>query len=141
MSVSLLLFCSSSPMDEPWLRQLVVVLSPSTPEFDPRLVHMLLVVHTNTLGQVLFRVPHFTFVSIMITLLHIHIFFAYCRLCMGRDSSVVITTLYELDGPGIESRWGARFFRTRPDRPWGPPSLLYSWYRLFPGGKAAGVRR
>jgi len=22
-----------------------------------------------------------------------------------------------------------------PDRPWGPPSLLYNGYRLFPGGK------
>jgi len=22
-----------------------------------------------------------------------------------------------------------------PDRPWGPPSLLYNGYRVFPGGK------
>jgi hypothetical protein len=28
-------------------------------------------------------------------------------------------------------------FRTRPDRPWGPPSLLYNGCRVFPGGKAA----
>ena len=27
----------------------------------------------------------------------------------GRDSSVGIATLYGLDGPGVESRWGARF--------------------------------
>ena len=27
----------------------------------------------------------------------------------GRDSSVGIATRYRLDGPGIESRWGARF--------------------------------
>jgi len=26
-------------------------------------------------------------------------------------------------------------FRICPDRPWGPPSLLYSRYRVFPGGK------
>ena len=26
-------------------------------------------------------------------------------------------------------------FRTCPDRPWGPPSLLYYGYRVFPGGK------
>ena len=26
-------------------------------------------------------------------------------------------------------------FRTCPDRPWGPPSLLYNVYRVFPGGK------
>jgi len=28
---------------------------------------------------------------------------------------------------------GARF-SARPYRPWGPPSLLYSGYRVFPGG-------
>ena len=28
---------------------------------------------------------------------------------MGRDSSVGIATRYGLDGPGIETRWGARF--------------------------------
>jgi hypothetical protein len=28
---------------------------------------------------------------------------------MGRDSSVGIVTHYGLDGPGIESRWEARF--------------------------------
>jgi len=29
---------------------------------------------------------------------------------------------------------GTRFF-ARPDRPWGPLSLLYNGYRVFPGGK------
>ena len=29
---------------------------------------------------------------------------------------------------------GTRFY-ARPDRPWGPPSLLYNGYRVFPGGK------
>jgi len=29
----------------------------------------------------------------------------------------------------------SRIFRTCPDRPWGPPSLLYNGYRVFPGGK------
>jgi hypothetical protein len=52
---------------------------------------------------------------------------------MGRDSSVGIKTRYGLDGPGIESRWGTRFFHSRPDRPWGPPSLLYNGYRGVPG--------
>jgi hypothetical protein len=32
-------------------------------------------------------------------------------------------------------------FRSRPDRPWGPPSFLYNGYRIFPGGRAAGVVR
>jgi hypothetical protein len=52
----------------------------------------------------------------------------------GPDSSVGIATGYGLDGPVIESRWG-EIFRTCPDRPWGPRSLLYNEYRVFPGGK------
>ena len=36
---------------------------------------------------------------------------------------------------------GGEIFRTSPDRPWGPPSLLYSGYRVIPGGKAAGAWR
>ena len=57
-------------------------------------------------------------------------------LTVGRGPSSVVgtATAYWLDGPGIESRWG-EIFRTSPDLPWGPPSLLYSWYRVFPGGK------
>ena len=39
-----------------------------------------------------------------------------------------------LDGPGIESQW-SQIFRTCPDWPWGPPSVLYNGYRVFPGGK------
>jgi len=31
---------------------------------------------------------------------------------MGRNSSVGIATRYELDGSGIELRWGARFSTT-----------------------------
>jgi hypothetical protein len=34
---------------------------------------------------------------------------------------------------------GGEIFRTRPDRSWGPPSLLYDGYRVFTRGKAAGV--
>ena len=30
---------------------------------------------------------------------------------------------------------GGEIFRTCLDRPWGPPSLLYNGYRVFPGGK------
>ena len=49
-------------------------------------------------------------------------------------------TGYELDVPGIESRWG-EIFRTCSDKPWGPPSLLYNGYRVFPGAKyGRGVR-
>ena len=59
---------------------------------------------------------------------------------VGRDTPVGVATRYRLDGPGIESRWG-RDFPHLPDRPWGPPSLLYNGYRVFPGSKAAGTWR
>jgi len=48
----------------------------------------------------------------------------------GPGSSVGMATA----GPGIESRW-CEIFRTCLDRPWGPPSLLYNGYRVFPEGK------
>jgi hypothetical protein len=34
---------------------------------------------------------------------------------------------------------GGEIFRTRPDQPWGLPSLLYNGYRVVPGGKVAGA--
>ena len=51
----------------------------------------------------------------------------------GPANSVGIATEYELDGP--ETNPGGENFSARPDRPWGPPSLLYKGYRVFPGGK------
>jgi hypothetical protein len=59
---------------------------------------------------------------------------------VGRDSSVSIVTHYGLDGPESNAG-GGDIFRTRPDRPWGPSSLLHNVYRVFPGGKAAGAWR
>jgi hypothetical protein len=53
----------------------------------------------------------------------------------GPGSVVGIATGYGLDGPGIESYWGGEIFRICPDQPWGPPTLLYNGYRVFPGGK------
>ena len=55
----------------------------------------------------------------------------YC----GPGSVVGIATGYGLDGLGIESLWGGEILRTCPDRTWGPPSLLYNGYRVFPRGK------
>jgi hypothetical protein len=54
----------------------------------------------------------------------------------GLDSSVGIAIGDGLDGPGIKSWWGGgEIFCSCPDRPWGPPSLLYYGYRVFPGGE------
>jgi len=63
--------------------------------------------------------------------LHImcHLFCSEEILRRGPDSSVGIVTGHGLDHPGIEYQWG-----DCPDRPWGPPSLLYNEHRVFPGG-------
>jgi hypothetical protein len=34
---------------------------------------------------------------------------------------------------------GDEILRIRPDRHWGPPSLLYNGYQVFPGSKVAGA--
>jgi hypothetical protein len=57
----------------------------------------------------------------------------------SRDSSVGIATGYRLDDPGSIPD-SARFipYLQRPDRLWGPPSLLYNGYLwLFPPGHEA----
>ena len=52
---------------------------------------------------------------------------------VGRESSVGIATCYGLDGPG-SNPGGGEIFRTCPDLPRGPPSLLYNEYGVsFPG--------
>ena len=56
----------------------------------------------------------------------------------GPGSVVGIETGYGLDGPWFRIAVGGEIFRTCPDRPWGPPSLLYNGYRVFSGGKVAG---
>ena len=55
----------------------------------------------------------------------------YICIYSGPGSSVGISTDYGLDGSGIESRC-SEIFR-RPNLPWGPPSLLYNGYQVFPG--------
>jgi len=58
---------------------------------------------------------------------------------VGRDSSVSIATHYWLDGLVIKSRWGRDF--PHPSRLTLEPTQAHIRYRVFPGGKAAGVRR
>jgi len=36
---------------------------------------------------------------------------------------------------------GGEIFRTRPDRAWGPPSLIHNRYRVFLRSKTAGAWR
>ena len=54
---------------------------------------------------------------------------------MGRDTAVGIATRCEPDAPASNSG-GGEIFRTHRGRPWGPPNLLYDWYRIsFTGVK------
>jgi hypothetical protein len=46
----------------------------------------------------------------MLMLLHVSILGMLLLQYVGQDSSVGIVTRYGLDGPGIISQWGARFF-------------------------------
>ena len=56
-----------------------------------------------------------------------------------RVKTVGMATRYALDGPVTKIPMGGEIFRTRPDLPWGPPSLLYNGYRFcFPGVKRPG---
>ena len=64
-----------------------------------------------------------------------------CATHAVKKSSGSIATRHGLTVRGSNPGRG-EIFRTRPDRPWGPPSsLLYNGYRVFPGGKAAGAWR
>jgi len=56
---------------------------------------------------------------------------------VGRDSSVGIVTHYGAGRSGDRAPAEGGIFRTRPDKPWSTPSLIYNGYRVFPGGKEA----
>jgi hypothetical protein len=84
--------------------------------------------------------PEFKFRS-TVAFINIFLFLACCCV-MSRDSSVGIATGYGLDGRrvGVRVPVGPRIFSSphRPDRLWGPPSLLPNGYRrFFPLRKAA----
>jgi len=72
-----------------------------------------------------------------------HLNITICFVCVvDRVGVVGIATHYGFDGPEIESQrgGGGRIFLIRPDRPWDPPSLIYSGYRVsFPGIKWLGL--
>jgi hypothetical protein len=57
---------------------------------------------------------------------------------MGRDSSDGIATGYVLDGPRIESRWGARLFTHVQTGPGAHPTSCTMGMGFFPGVKRPG---
>jgi len=59
----------------------------------------------------------------------------YYKSRCGPGSLVGIVTELRAGRPGDRILVGGEIFRICPDLPWGPPSLLYNRYRVFPGGK------
>ena len=57
---------------------------------------------------------------------------------MGRDSAVGIATRYGLDGPGIESRWWARYSAPIQTGPGAYPASCTMGTGSFPGVKRSG---
>ena len=57
---------------------------------------------------------------------------------VGRDSSVGIANRYGLDGPGIESRWGAKFSAPVQNGPGAHPASYTMGTGSFPGVKWSG---
>jgi hypothetical protein len=57
---------------------------------------------------------------------------------VGRDSSVGIATRYGLNGPGIESRWGARFSAPVQTGPGAHPASCTMGTGSLPGVKRPG---
>jgi hypothetical protein len=64
--------------------------------------------------------------------------FTYLKKPSTRDSVVSIATCYELDGPGIESRWGARFSATVQTGPGVYPASCTMGTGSFLGVKRQG---
>ena len=65
----------------------------------------------------------------------------YSNTRMGRDSSVSTATRYGLDGPAIESRWGARFSAPFQTGPGAHPASYTMGTGSFPGVKWPGRGR
>ena len=60
----------------------------------------------------------------------------------GRNIVAVLATSYVDSTVRGSNPNGGEIFRTLPDYPCGPPSFLYSWYRIFfLGGNAAKACR
>jgi hypothetical protein len=80
---------------------------------------------------------------------YVHKFLKILQILFKKMSSSILTALWGRDssvGIAMATGWTVRgsntgrgeIFRTRPDWPWGSPSLLYSGYRVFPGVKRSG---
>ena len=79
------------------------------------------------------RLHRYIMLSYMYTV-YIH----YVRISVGRDSVVGIATRYGLDGPDIESWWGARFSALDQTGPGAHPDSYTMGTGSLPGVKRPG---
>jgi hypothetical protein len=104
-------------------------LSPKASHCGPERSNLFRSIFTNTLK---------CFSKRQIHTLHRNYFNPYNLLfyALGQGSAVGVKTRWTVGGP---NPGGSEIFLTRPDRPWGPPSLLYNGYRVsFLGAKRPG---
>ena len=78
---------------------------------------------------------HRVFTQLQLTNISIYKIYIYKR----QDSTDSISTRYRLDGPGIESWWGARFSTPVQTSPGVHPASFKMCTRSLPGGKVAGA--
>ena len=80
-------------------------------------------------------------IQLIITLFIVSFASSFCWFVFwlgGRDSSVGIATRYGLDGPGIESRWWARFLASVQTSPGAHPASCTMDTASFPWVKRPG---
>ena len=89
----------------------------------------------------LVSLPRVDLFAVLVYFLYVNIpcdFVSVKQMYVGRDSSVGIATKLRA-GRSWDRIPGGEIFRSRPDRPWGPHSLLHNGYRVsFPGVKRPG---
>jgi hypothetical protein len=142
-----------------WLRRLLAGLSPQRPRFDPRLVHVRLVVDEVALGQVPLSVFQFSPVSIIPSALHTHrhqhaavsrrngrsLGRLPSKQCSIRNREALDREAFSPLQSGQAGRSGnripvgARFSAPVQTGPEAHPAF-YNGYRFFPGGKVGPGR-
>ena len=115
---------------------------PMVPSFDGDVLNTILASLFLPINHTTFNLCWISFHFYAIHLEYIGlIFIQHVHQKGNRDSSVGIVTLATGWTVLGSNPVGGEIFHTRPDRPWGPSSLLYNGYQVFPGGKAAGAWR
>ena len=68
-------------------------------------------------------------------------YFSLLNIVIGAGQHSRYSNWLQAGRSGDRNPVGGEIFHTCPDGPWGPPSLLYNGYRVFPGGKERPGRK